>query len=115
MADKLLPCPFCGGEARLAHDFIHGWEVMCDNWKECIAHPSVVIYGDDSRDKAIEAWNNRPSPWHTGTPTEEGLYIVYNKHLCYDIVEVKPWTVLHDIVAYMPFNAYVKLGEKNNG
>ena len=49
------------------------------------------------------------SPWHTGTPTEEGLYIVYNKHLCYDIVEVKPWTVLHDVVAYMPFDAYVKL------
>lgn len=26
--------------------------------------------------KAIEAWNTRPDPWHTGVPTEDGDYLV---------------------------------------
>lgn len=52
------------------------------------------------------------SPWHTGTPTEEGLYVVFNEHLCYDIVEVKPWTTLHGVVAYQKIEPYK---EENNG
>ena len=50
--------------------------------------------------------------WHTGTPTEEGLYVVFNEHLCYDIVEVKPWTTLHGVVAYQKIEPYK---EENNG
>ena len=46
------------------------------------------------------------SPWHTGTPTEEGLYVVFNEHLCYDIVEVKPWTTLYGVVAYQKIEPY---------
>ena len=44
--------------------------------------------------------------WQTGTPTEEGLYVVFNEHLCYDIVEVKPWTTLHGVVAYQKIEPY---------
>lgn len=46
------------------------------------------------------------SNWHKGTPTEEGLYVVFNEHLCYDIVEVKPWTTLHGVVAYQKIEPY---------
>ena len=28
------------------------------------------------QNQAIEVWNNRTSPWHTGTPTEDGDYWV---------------------------------------
>ena len=73
MADKLKRCPFCGGEAEITQDFVHGWKVMCVDWMNCIANPSVQIYGEGSRKKAIEAWNNRPSPWHTGTPPVEEI------------------------------------------
>ena len=79
MADKLLPCPFCGGEAEITQDFVHGWKVMCVDWMNCIAHPSVQIYGEGSRKKVIEAWNNRTSHWHTGTPTEDGWYLCSTK------------------------------------
>ena len=111
MADKLLPCPFCGGEGKYHGSYFE--DDVCEyvSCTRCNASTPLMY----KKGESIEWWNRRANPWHTGTPTEEGLYIVYNKHLCYDIVEVKPWTVLHDIVAYMPFNAYVKLGEKNNG
>ena len=29
-----------------------------------------------TREEAINAWNTRPNPWHAGTPTEEGWYLV---------------------------------------
>jgi len=33
--------------------------------------------GDSEDEKKItEAWNHRHNPWHTGTPTEEGWYLV---------------------------------------
>ena len=67
MADKLKPCPFCGGEVELKkNDF--GFYVICP---ECMC--STQNYSTD--DDAISTWNNRPSPWHTGTPTEEGWYL----------------------------------------
>lgn len=67
MADNLLPCPFCGGEAEFKkNDF--GFYVICP---ECLC--STQTYSTD--DDAISTWNNRPSPWHTGTPTEDGFYL----------------------------------------
>ena len=57
---KLLPCPFCGGEARLNHgislDGIDGWVAECSNY-QCIAHSSDSIYY--SQDAAIAQWNTR--------------------------------------------------------
>lgn len=57
---KLLPCPFCGGEARLNHgislDGIDGWVAECSNY-QCITHSSDSIYY--SQDAAIAQWNTR--------------------------------------------------------
>ena len=75
MADKLLQCPFCGGEARILTDMQDTttpvFSVVCD---EC---ESITYFGDVlDKEGTVEAWNNRPSPWHTGTPTEEGVYVI---------------------------------------
>ena len=56
--DALLPCPFCGGPARLIHDTesdyraFHSYQVECD---QCDADSA----GSADRDKAIAAWNRR--------------------------------------------------------
>ena len=57
MMDALKPCPFCGGEAKVAigqgqHDG-HGYIVFCDR---CWVSQS---YLDKTEAEAIEAWNTR--------------------------------------------------------
>ena len=65
MADKLKPCPFCGGEAEFKkNDF--GFYVICP---ECMCSTQTYSMDDD----AISTWNNRPTPWHTGTPPVEEI------------------------------------------
>ena len=72
---ELKPCPFCGGKVHLETDLAQTKDpvfcFICDN---C----GALVYMDDLIDKneSIEAWNNRPSPWHTETPTEDGQYFV---------------------------------------
>lgn len=54
MSNKLKPCPFCGGKAKIfatPDDF--GYGVECEN--DCI-----FFFGQfDTRERAIEAWNRR--------------------------------------------------------
>lgn len=52
---ELLPCPFCGGEARL-HDNIIGFSIFCAN-DDCdiIAATGTM----ETKEVAIEAWNTR--------------------------------------------------------
>jgi len=66
--DKLKPCPFCGGEAHL-QPFMGYWTVGCT---DCFG---AVVGKIETKEEAIKEWNKRPSPWHTGTPTEEGWYV----------------------------------------
>ena len=58
---KLLPCPFCGGEAKvLKHTFmdddgfedIWGWSIEC---MDC----HVATRGYNGEGQAIDAWNTR--------------------------------------------------------
>lgn len=56
--DKLMPCPFCGGEADIEEitggpytDELYVWGVGC---KEC-----NIGWYKDTRKEAIEAWNGR--------------------------------------------------------
>ena len=55
--DKLKPCPFCGGEAKLNRQITplgkKQWTVKCD----C----GVLFHYRNRRWKAIEAWNRRAS------------------------------------------------------
>lgn len=59
--DKLKSCPFCGGEATLAHD-LHGTVsyIKCNDVC-CGVHGRKfpVSSGYASDEKAVEFWNNR--------------------------------------------------------
>ena len=57
MTEKLKPCPFCGGEARI-NIFAHGWNgysVSCSNIYKCRATQEKF----NTEKEAIEAWNTR--------------------------------------------------------
>lgn len=53
MSDKLKPCPFCGGEARLVGHY--PYSITC-----CNCRATTVVC--DTPEKAIDAWNNRVLP-----------------------------------------------------
>ena len=87
MSIALKPCPFCGGDAYWAYVVDNnGVWVGCkdnDNYSEepkCRIRPFIKRCRENKEESleiAIKDWNNRPNPWQTGTPTEEGLYAVY--------------------------------------
>ena len=57
---KLLPCPFCGGKAKL-HIENAGCYVRC---KKCGAYGKIVsasfyYSAADTADAAVESWNRR--------------------------------------------------------
>ena len=92
MREILKPCPFCDGEAELA--IVKLWNhVYC---KSC--HARTTMYSSEGQ--AIEAWNTRSNPWHTGMPTEYGLYLVQYIHGGYDVVLYDPsasgWDIYSD-------------------
>lgn len=58
---KLLPCPFCGGEAYEAAR--HNWAVAC---ADCFAIGPVHV----TREAAVREWNRR-APSQTTGETEE--------------------------------------------
>lgn len=62
--DKLLPCPFCGGEAELIERTIHGEPdcyVRCKNMcvTQCGKWSDDGCYLNISKEEAISAWNRR--------------------------------------------------------
>lgn len=52
---KMLPCPFCGGEAKVARDVTCGYETF---WAHCLECHSQANYGHTEAE-AIAAWNTR--------------------------------------------------------
>jgi len=68
---ELKPCPFCGSRDVKLLKILSCYSVMCN---QC--NSTTDDYFDDEKG-ALEAWNKRPSPWHTGTPTEDGWYLVW--------------------------------------
>lgn len=70
---ELKPCPFCGGEAEPKKSHVIAehqyWIAYCYS---CGAR----TVPHSSEEGAIEAWNTRPNPWHTGTPTVNDPFYV---------------------------------------
>lgn len=65
---ELKPCPFCGNEDIRVERIYNYYEVICS---DCLSRTEEY----PTKEEAIEVWNNRPSPWHTGIPTDEGWYV----------------------------------------
>ena len=60
MKEKLKPCPFCGGKARLyTYGFYSGLgpDLVC---LECPAKMRCKEEDEESIKKLIKAWNKRP-------------------------------------------------------
>jgi hypothetical protein len=60
---ELLPCPFCGGKAKIAPEDpeLEGdgyTQVHCAN-AECSVDPSVECFEDGHKESAIRIWNTR--------------------------------------------------------
>tara|TARA_R110000868_G_scaffold118010_1_gene313150 strand:+ start:118 stop:336 length:219 start_codon:yes stop_codon:yes gene_type:complete len=56
---NLLPCPFCGGEARL----VEGEESAYVQCREVKMHRAMFFDGDnDAANTVAEAWNRRALP-----------------------------------------------------
>jgi hypothetical protein len=76
MDEKLLNCPFCGGEAHV-DEMVIGFRVTC-HAKNCTMMGPYIK--DNKPDAAIAAWNRRPSPaTSTARPDIDGLDAAYVK------------------------------------
>jgi Lar family restriction alleviation protein len=64
MAEKLKPCPFCGGEAHLMDSM--GWPhwVWCN---ECGARVQSTKFAEEGDAEAIAKWNRRAEVTHVRT------------------------------------------------
>lgn len=71
MSEELKPCPFCGSTnvCVFRKPWYQRWYATCN---DCCGMTDDFKTNED----AINAWNHRPSPWHTGEPTEEGWYVI---------------------------------------
>jgi len=67
---ELKPCPFCGGAGRILTHLTEDKFTI-----ECLGC-GMRLRWFRSGEEAMESWNSRVTDWHTGTPTEEGLYLV---------------------------------------
>ena len=57
---KLLPCPFCGGEAKTGYAIndYNRWGVICTNCEACVEVAEWKGVAD-TEENAIRAWNTR--------------------------------------------------------
>lgn len=73
MSNKLKPCPFCGGEARLYNDGVHGFFHMCMINGDAMVKIESRFFESD--EEAIKVWNRRAE---TETAVTE-IYYSQNK------------------------------------
>ena len=132
---ELKPCPYCGKEAILYDELRRRngrfrLEISCiDRYalpeeiegERCFVSPCVSRMGEikeEVEQAVVEAWNTRPNPWHTGTPTEYGLYLVQYIHGGYDVVLYDPsasgWDIYSDD-SPKDIVKWQKIEEKENG
>jgi len=71
--ERLLPCPFCGGEANYQEEHSHHWRVVC---MSCgVQHPFVSVREVDPRPSLVAAWNTRAVSRERDTGVPEGFWL----------------------------------------
>lgn len=71
---KLLPCPFCGGEAIINRNIVNVADVECT-----VCHASSPLFlctSGDMEQKAVEAWNTRKPMEKIVEQLEKSLLLV---------------------------------------
>ncbi len=61
IANEILPCPFCGGEAhidQLSSVLNHAWQVSCDRCD--------ILFMASEEDAVIVMWNTRTNAGNDG-------------------------------------------------
>lgn len=89
LSAALLPCPFCGEEAKIIRNDSYG---MCQVLCNCETEPSVILPKDQLR-KAIGLWNTRMVDGHRLTFHWERQGVIAPK---------PAWVVCHDGYMYGP-------------
>ncbi len=56
--EKLMPCPFCGGEVTL-RDEVDCWSFTCPKETDCRKNTAIYLAGHPSKEDAIKWWNTR--------------------------------------------------------
>ena len=72
MMDKLLPCPFCGGEATISDGGYSG-EKFLARCRE-LSCPASSGFIRKTHDEAVAAWNRRAQP--ENKPTADAVPVV---------------------------------------
>jgi Restriction alleviation protein Lar len=69
---NLLPCPFCGGEAKIVQNTDYIVFIGCES-PECLGCFAIPVPGCDMRHLIAERWNRRVAspPITVGVLTEE--------------------------------------------
>ena len=80
MADRLKPCPFCGGEVEVFEGYT-GWYIECDCGNS--------TWACDTKEELVECWNTRKpmdrivEELEAWAKSSEKLYFEYNEEECY--------------------------------
>ena len=87
---KLLPCPFCGGEAIIDRD-----EIFCDSchlqmrYENRIYSMEAMNY-EEAREQTFEAWNNRATESEMRTKTIDEFAKKCKEHIFCQTFGLKP-------------------------
>ena len=76
MENKLLPCPFCGGEAMIHISGVsQGYRVACKRTLSC----GAKLEWFDKEDDAIDSWNTRKPMERIVEQLEKKINVINNQ------------------------------------
>lgn len=105
MSKELKVCPCCGGEVAISDMGYYLMITRVSGMKASSMCKCRIFMESDTfakndleakneaRKNLIEKWNKRPSLWQTGTPTEDGNYVVIidGNLLFWEVDDLSTW------------------------
>ena len=103
MIEILLPCPFCGGEAKLQEYDDASGGIYCS---KCNFEPLVYasFWGKKRKQEAVAEWNRRPDQWIPVSERlpEDGLTFFGWHKAGVLIMTVNVFDEMDDVTHWMP-------------